>query len=182
MAKITQENLCEKQPSLKKIACSFVRSLSAMPAILQNKWIVPYYLGGCHMCLLNNLGLFISSLALKLNTMLNSLLESFINIHFPIEAHRKCGSLFKKTQTVNTWKLRVNYSNANVNVRGMQEVEIYYSWSNVDYRTSICITKVFDIFGDPGRVNRDVTKKSRVNKLALRGWSVGLRVALNTSK
>ena len=96
MAKITQENLCEKQPSLKKIACSFVRSLSAMPAILQNKWIVPYYLCGCHMCLLNNLGLFISSLTLKLNTMLNSLLESFINIHFPIEAHRKCGSLFEK--------------------------------------------------------------------------------------
>ena len=49
----------------------------------------------------------------------------------------------------------------------MQEVEIYYSWSNVDYRTSIRITKVFDIFGDPGRVNRDVTKKSWVYKLAL---------------
>lgn len=28
--------------------------------------------------------------------MLNSLLESFINIHFPIEAHRKCSSLFEK--------------------------------------------------------------------------------------
>ena len=78
-------------------------------------------------------------------------------------------SFFKKTQTVNTWKLRVNYFNANVSVRGQQEIENYYSWSNVDYRTRICITKVFDILGGPERVNWDVTKKSRVNKLALRG-------------